>query len=341
MGRSARRVARCAGLISSEPQPSAIIIDHTAVALFASIPQYYIDKVKTMRLNVLGESHSTGYVRGVGFVTEDYGSNFASELGMNTVTSADPVTDRFRVDRVRRSGSNWIDSTGEEEWYTNASGIAGMKSHINWNNTNAHKIDALLFGWCWDMTWHNDVGGTVDPVYGVRWAGSSEGGPQGDMRWGLDSGDTALTGNTINLDTYLNATEDYQATINAAGQNTVVVFTTGPVDGGGNTGERGYQRHLKQERIRNHVLTNNRVLFDYEDILTHNDAGQVNNISWNGHTFPYMHPSNMQDYRTVTCGVSSPCAHTEDGDHIGEVGALRIGKAQWVLMARLAGWDGI
>ena len=30
----------------------------------------------------------------------------------------------------------------------------------------------------------------------------------------------------------------------------------------------------------------------------------------------------------------------EDGDHIGEVGALRLGKALWWLLARLAGWDG-
>jgi len=29
-----------------------------------------------------------------------------------------------------------------------------------------------------------------------------------------------------------------------------------------------------------------------------------------------------------------------DGDHIGEVGALRLGKALWWLLARIAGWDG-
>ncbi len=30
-----------------------------------------------------------------------------------------------------------------------------------------------------------------------------------------------------------------------------------------------------------------------------------------------------------------------DNDHIGERGALRLGKAVWWLLARLAGWDGI
>ncbi len=32
--------------------------------------------------------------------------------------------------------------------------------------------------------------------------------------------------------------------------------------------------------------------------------------------------------------------HTEDGDHIGQRGALRLGKALWWMLARIAGWDG-
>ena len=33
--------------------------------------------------------------------------------------------------------------------------------------------------------------------------------------------------------------------------------------------------------------------------------------------------------------------YTEDHDHIGERGALRLGKALWWMLARLAGWDGV
>jgi hypothetical protein len=29
-----------------------------------------------------------------------------------------------------------------------------------------------------------------------------------------------------------------------------------------------------------------------------------------------------------------------DGDHIGEVGALRLAKAMWWMLARIAGWEG-
>ncbi|MGI6306836.1 MAG: Ig-like domain-containing protein [Bacteroidales bacterium] len=44
----------------------------------------------------------------------------------------------------------------------------------------------------------------------------------------------------------------------------------------------------------------------------------------------------MKDYD----GSWNIIPHSEDGDHIGEVGALRLAKAMWWLLARIAGWDG-
>jgi hypothetical protein len=45
--------------------PSPIIADHTVVDQYDDIPQEYIDKVKEMWLNVPGESHSSGYRKGL------------------------------------------------------------------------------------------------------------------------------------------------------------------------------------------------------------------------------------------------------------------------------------
>ena len=45
-----------------------IIADHTAVDQYDDIPQEYIDKVKTMWLDVPGESHSSGYRKGLQFL---------------------------------------------------------------------------------------------------------------------------------------------------------------------------------------------------------------------------------------------------------------------------------
>lgn len=117
------------------------------------------------------------------------------------------------------------------------------------------------------MTWANAPGGTIGPIYRVRWAGSSEGGPEGNLRWGLDDDDNALTGNSINVDIYLGATQEYQDYSTANGYATKVVFTTGPEDG--YTDESGYQRQLKHDHIMNYVRADlKRIPFDYADILS-------------------------------------------------------------------------
>ncbi len=328
-----------APLNRSEPQATGpIIADHTVVDLYDDIPQEWIDQVKKMWVSIPGESHSSGY-----------------RIGCNLLETLDP---RFQVN-VRESGTpegytdqylrlsraswgdvshatGWIYSYGEEDWYTSAQAISQTKTFLTYANTHGFDLAALGFGWCWDMTWHNDAGGGIDPVYQVRWAGSSVGGPDGDLRWGLDAEDYALTGNRVSMDTYLNATEEYIALCEANHYPTVVFFTTGPVDGGSNTGERGYQRHLKHEHIRAHVRANNRVLFDYADILSWGNDGTLYTVTWRDHggqlqTFPYIHPDNMLDLDGT---------YTEDGDHIGQRGAVRLAKALWWMLARIAGWDG-
>ncbi|MRR24089.1 hypothetical protein EG830_14050, partial [bacterium] len=92
------------------------------------------------------------------------------------------------------------------------------------------------------------------------------------------------------------------------------------------TGELGYQGHLKHESIRAYVKADpKRILFDYADILSYNDDGTRSTQSWNGHVYPIITPENLGD---------------ESIGHIGSAGAMRLAKAQWWLLARLAGWDG-
>jgi hypothetical protein len=75
------------------------------------------------------------------------------------------------------------------------------------------------------------------------------------------------------------------------------------------------------------------VLFDYADILCWSDAGLMHVATWNDggalRQHPQIHPDNMLDLDGT---------YQEDGDHIGERGALRLGKALWVMLARMAGW---
>ena len=309
-------------------EAAPLIIDHTAVSECESIPDSYLSEVKKMWFNLPGESHASGYRKGVVLLAQQN-----AKFAVVAAESGSPTP--YRADALRVSGLNrnqyngWDAGAGEDKWYADASKRFLLKNHLTYCNSNGLEIAALGFGWCWDMTWHNGPGGGVDPVYQVRWAGSSVGGPQGDLRWGLDADDFALTANSVSLATYLSATEEYSNYSRLNTYKTRVFFTTGPVDG--YSGESGYQRHLKHEHIRQFVRAGtDRILFDYADILAFNDAGAESRLVWNDHGYQMIHPDNMKDLNG---------GYVEDGDHIGQVGALRLGKAVWVLLAKLSGWQ--
>jgi len=321
------------------PCGDPIVADHSIVADYAIIPQAYIDSVKKMLVDVPGESHSSGYRIGCQLL-EDMDARF--QVNIDVTGAPETYTDQYmRLTNATwgdvTHATGWIHGYGEEDWYTSDTAVLRTKAHLSYCDTTVYEIRAMGFGWCWDMTWHNSPGGGTDPVYQVRWAGSSVGGPDGDLRWGLDAGDSALTGNRVCMQTYLDATADYSAHCENNCYPTEVFFTTGPVDGGGNTGESGYQRSLKHDCLRDYVAaTDSGVLFDYADILCWSNGGALETRTWTDYggvprTFPYIHTDNMLDLDST---------YTEDGDHIGQRGALRLAKALWWMLARIAGWDG-
>lgn len=322
--------AECTVTVTSDQ----IIADHTVVDRYDDIPAEYIDAVKKMWINIPGESHSQAYRTGLGLLAE-LDSRFATNATTASNTDHQPAeasASYLRTSRYRYINDSYFsDSTGESSWYTNADGIDNIKAHLDFFNAGSgnNPIAAMGFGWCWDMTWTNVPGGTLDPVYKVHWAGSSDGGPQDNLIWGLDAGDEALTGNSVCMDTYLSATQQYADYCKAQGYITKVMFTTGPVDS--YEGENGVQREIKHEYIRSYVKADSsRILFDYADILSWNDAGEENTATWTDstgavRTYHMIHPDNLGD---------------ETVGHIGNAGALRLGKAQWWILARIAGWDG-
>jgi len=311
-------------------QSEGLVIDHRAVALYDKIPQAYIDIVKTMLVDIPGESHASGYRAGMNLLN-GIDPRFKVTVFTGTPPAHNAVTPRLRFGGFRRTASGWAGGAGEATFYTNANALQGIKNTIQYTHTLGNPVNVIGFGWCWDMTWHNSPGGTRDSVHGVRWAGSSEGGPQGDLRWGLDADDQALTGNSISMDSYLQAVEEYRTFCTANVYATKAIFTTGPVDG--NSGnENGCQREIKHQYIRNFVKADaNRILFDYADILVYNEAGQAGVGQWNDggtlRTYLQIHADNL--------------SNEVSGTHIGSQGCLRLAKAMWVLLARIAGWDGL
>ncbi len=305
-----------------------IIADHTVVDRYDEIPQEYLDEVKKLLVSIGGESHSSGYRIGMDLLEEMDGTFQVETFGDTPVP---PVSDQYlRIGRHRVLGEDYVFSESR---------IASLKNEITAQYESGDPFNVMGFAWCWDMTDDNSPGGLEDPVYNVRWAGRSEGGPDGNMRWGLDSDDQALTGNSVCMDTYLEAIESYILYCKENSYPTTWVFTTGPVDYHGGT-ENGFQREIKHNYIRSYVLEDqSRVLFDYADILCRNNSGEHYLEDWNDdgtlRSHAQIHPDNMMDYDASWNLVS----HSEDGDHIGEVGAVRLAKAMWWMLARMAGWE--
>ncbi|MBX4187081.1 MAG: hypothetical protein KW802_02370 [Candidatus Doudnabacteria bacterium] len=328
----------------------SIIIDHNSVDLYDKIPQTYIDRIKTMWLDVPGESESRTYVNGLRYVAQR-NPNLAASITESGPPEG-PRTDALRVSNASwgdlDNSTGWFYWYGEEDWYTSDLAKQRTKAHIQYVNNLGNPANVIGFGWCVDMCRGNTGYSQVDPVYGTRWSGSSVGGAQGDKPWGLDAEDFALTGNSVNLDTYLTANKEYQDYADANSIPTKVFLATGPLRdecGGVNVNtELAYQGSLKNERIRQYARTHQgSILFDFADIVAHNNAGVVTYSSWmnsfgNIVTYEAIHADNMTNFDgNVVVGQTNDT----DGDHIGQEGTLRIGKASWVLMARLAGWDGV
>ena len=308
-------------------QYGQIIADHTVVDKFDEIPQFYIDKVKEMWLLVPGESHAFGYRNGL-YELETLNPLFDVNLTYSGVPESYTKT-HLRVSSGTwgdySNNTGWIYSYGEEDFFTNGTALSRTKAGLKYCADNNLTVSAFGFAWCWDDT-GGSASAAVDSKYGVHWYGQSVGGPEGNLPWGLDSEDMSLTGNSVCMDTYLNAVEEYISYCKLNSINTKVFFTTGPVDPENYIGEAGYQGSLKHQYIRDYVSKDaTRILFDYADILCYDDDGTRATTTWNGHTYPLITSKNLG---------------SADIGHIGAAGRLRLAKAMWWMLARIAGWDG-
>lgn len=316
--------------------PALIIADHTIVEDYDIIPQQYIDSVKKMWVSIAGESHSLSYRTGLELL-EALSATYAVSVTESGTPEA-YTADNLRINRATwgdvDNATGWIYNYGEEDWYTNTTAITRTKASLQYCADNGPALTAFGFGWCWDATWTNAVGGTSDPVFYTRWGGASAGGPEGNLIWGLDDDDEALTSNSVSMRDYITATQSYIDYCTANNIDTKIIWTTGPIDNESNyaINESGYQQFLKYEYIRNHVDSlGTGYLFDFADILSYNDAGQQATTQWTDanstlQTFPIIHSENME---TLNANY-----------HFGSNGAIKVAKAMWWMLARMAGWDG-
>lgn len=129
----------------------------------------------------------------------------------------------------------------------------------------------------------------------------------------------------VNYADYCTATDDYISFCTINGYSTKVIFTTNVVDGYSSL--KQYNRSLGADLIRAHVKANKDfILFDYADILCYDDGSDImNTATYSGHTFQLITENNR---------------NPEEDYHISKAGAIRLAKAMWWMLARIAGWDG-
>jgi hypothetical protein len=99
-------------------------------------------------------------------------------------------------------------------------------------------------------------------------------------------------------------------------------------------------------QIRQYAIENNKILFDVADLESHTDQGVpcydnrdgIEYCTMNGNKCEN-HPDDQQDIPAICQDYTTET----DGGHLGSVsaGGIRLAKSFWVLMARIAGWDGI
>ena len=302
------------------PEGTQIIADHTIVDDYANIPAEYMTEVKKMLVYFSGRSHSSSYRTGLELLEED-----EPAYAVNRGTGESYTTAYLRCNE-NPSGYVYTDVWFSWlAWNTPPAASTWITNLIQEYSDHSHPFTTIAYSWCWDMV-SGYPSADYDPEYGFRWWGYATGTPiNDDYPMGLNAGDKVYTFNDVSMDTYLDAIEYYNDYCTAHGINTKVLFTTAPVQAS-DPAENAYQAQVKMDYIRNFVAEDEtRILFDYADILAYDNNGNQSTGTYDGHIYQFITPTNLGDGSV---------------GHISPTGAIRLAKAQWWLLARMAGWDG-
>lgn len=148
---------------------------------------------------------------------------------------------------------------------------------------------------------------------------------------GIADPQTGFFGNPANQ----NSAATYQAFADDHPDKRIIWWTTSLARGIGTPESASFN-----DQMRVYASTHDIILFDVADILSHDPWG--NPCYDNRDGIAYKDENHPDDGMSIP--AICPYYTTEtDGGHLGSIsaGGVRVAKAFWVLMARIAGWDGI
>ncbi len=101
--------------------------------------------------------------------------------------------------------------------------------------------------------------------------------------------------------------------------------------------------NIFNDQMRNYTEINHKILFDFADIESHRTDGSLCYDNYDGvqYCMPNGNCENNPDDSEQRIAVCREYVTELNGGHLGSVsgGKIRIGKAFWLLMAQIAGWD--
>lgn len=290
------------------PSGDGIVVDHNSVALFDQIPESYIQAAEALRMFFM--DRSVGGNISDGLTCLSYPSDEAAPSHCKVYTHVVPEfsVSPSEVNWSRPGGysrSNWTYNywpDGCPDWQTQ------LGCFFTAANQNLNSNDVLSYQYSYLEVDNNST--IANLPGGFFWNNPA----------GLDVHDLAA----------------YEA---QHPDKTIIYWTTSLARSIGTPVSESFNAQMRQ-----YALANDKILFDVADILAHAPNGNPcfdnrDGVLYNNGNAWENHPDDGLDIPAICQHYTSET----DGGHLGSpsAGKIRVAKAFWVLMARIAGWNGL